>query len=271
MREKDRAKKWFLETEVSVLLTHRITDPIQFPAVSVSLESSTQDFSTLGDINYEPNDVVNSNSFISVIGPITGNYTPATGVLLINNPNRTPITPNMQVLDLATNKTYPIRDITLGTGTQLQLILDTNLNVNFKSISIIPPSQLLNVSLESALFRETYTIQSAVVGEPESAIWLHSVLMFCMLRYKQNYLEARGFTSTTISTGPLEKLPTGEENIFGRSITISGFVRHSWPKYISQQSSGIIFQPSIASPTNPTSTIDAVNAPWVIIPNSNSK
>jgi hypothetical protein len=83
--------------------------------------------------------------------------------------------------------------------------------------------------LHSVLANENYEIAAFVHGEPEYALFLYSMCLFVLLRRKEDLLEARGFELSGFQVGALQQAPTEQENIFTRSITVSGKVRHSWP------------------------------------------
>jgi hypothetical protein len=64
-------------------------------------------------------------------------------------------------------------------------------------------------------------------------MYLHSVVIFILLRYKQDLLEARGFERSTLSSQRLGGYrPTENELAFSRALAITGYVRHYWPKSV---------------------------------------
>lgn len=76
---------------------------------------------------------------------------------------------------------------------------------------------------------ETYTIGCFVHGEPEYVLFLYSLMMYGLLRVKFRLLDQRGFFATNIQSGALIRDSSSEaENIYSRSINITGRVRHSW-------------------------------------------
>lgn len=86
------------------------------------------------------------------------------------------------------------------------------------------------VSLKSLFFRESYRLGVYVQGEPETCLNLYAVVKYVLLRYKKELLEARGFERTQIQGsqfGHIEDI--GRENLFGRQITVTGYVKAYWP------------------------------------------
>ena len=78
---------------------------------------------------------------------------------------------------------------------------------------------------------ETYSLGCFAHGEPELCLFLYSILMFVLLRGKFQYLDQRGFFVSTFQTGaltPWEVSESGPEQIYTRSITLTGKVRHTW-------------------------------------------
>lgn len=85
-------------------------------------------------------------------------------------------------------------------------------------------------NLESVRHQESYTITMYVQGEPEHLLFLNSIMMFALYRYKKEYFEARGFEVSTIRVGQMARLSDMEsEMVYARPIIMTGTVRHYWP------------------------------------------
>jgi hypothetical protein len=96
-------------------------------------------------------------------------------------------------------------------------------------------------ALESVQSRESYNINVMVEGEPEYLLFLYSLVLFGILRRKEDLLDARGFMRMTWQVGVAGMLdPSLRENFFTRSIQLTGFVMHGWPKYDPNNSLGLI-------------------------------
>ncbi len=85
--------------------------------------------------------------------------------------------------------------------------------------------------LGSVQARESYTITSFVQGEPEYLLFLSSLLLFGILRHKEDLLDDRGFTRMTWNKGVFGAMPDqpGRENFFANTLRLNGFVRDCWP------------------------------------------
>ena len=87
--------------------------------------------------------------------------------------------------------------------------------------------------LESVVYKENYQIGVHVSGEPVYLTWLHSIIVFILLRYKQAMLESRGFERSIFNSSEFDQdLSFETENVFSRYISLSGFVRQYWPSAI---------------------------------------
>jgi hypothetical protein len=111
----------------------------------------------------------------------------------------------------------------------------------------IPP---FVASLESAEFEETYGIGCHASGEPVFLTYLHSIVVFAILRYRQALLEARGLQRVRFGSGETKLSEVFEdmpEAMFTRAIQLSGSVRHVWPKNIDER---VLSVETALSPTN---------------------
>ena len=236
-KESKRAKDWFLNTEIFVTMNYR-ADDIKFPCISIALTGSTEDVSTLADVNSDtqenvPASEVTFNPQPSIV-PVSINYNSTTGVVTI--PDTTGIYSNMVLVDPSTNTGYVIQEVIDGQT----FLIPTNVKASFAGGSIAPVSNFYITTIESCFFKNTYTIYCLAQGDPVYTLYLEQIVLFILLRYKQQLLELRGFERTILSSGPLYKYEeTGVENVFGRDITLQGFIQHRWPKLISSPINGI--------------------------------
>jgi hypothetical protein len=120
---------------------------------------------------------------------------------------------------------------------------DTDLTIDsgeeaadFIDFVIKAPRPAQSVELESAVFRETYGLGCHIDSEPNHLTYLHSIIVFVLLRYRQALLEARGFERSTLSSTDLKREESDlPETIFSRYMTVSGTVRHVWPKAVNEK------------------------------------
>ena len=114
------------------------------------------------------------------------------------------------------------------------VFIESNLNITASKMAVVPRFQFYEAKVERSFFRESYTIGCHVHGDPSTLLWLHAIVSYCLLRYKESLLEGRGFSQTSFSSSdisPNQYLSTpGGENVFSRFISLSGMVENSWIK-----------------------------------------
>lgn len=245
-KERQRAKDWFLKTAIPVVLDYRFED-MEYAMVSISLVESSEAENTLGDIHYIPQEEVEADW-----PPLSGTfnptaYSPATGIL------RLPTSVSDQLIVVAG---MVIVD-KVGRTHEIQSIIDKNTVVitpgtvaDFSNSIVKGQKPRLLQAVESLSFKESYRIGCHVHGEPFHLTWLHSVISFCLLRYKQALLEARGFERSVMNSTPFAKNEAlGIENYWTRYINITGFVRNYWPKVLSERITSVSTNGSDGLPT----------------------
>lgn len=240
-KERNRAKEWFLSTKIAVSMDYRIGDPT-FPLVTVSLQNSTEDFATLADINSDvseevPASEVSVNPQI-ILGPFSPKvYDSTTGIVTLpDNLNTDDVFEDMIYTSSANNNGYVIREVIDASNFRI----DEDVVDNFTNSYVAPISSFYVTQLESVQFRQVYTIKCFVQNDPLYLLYLNAVTEFALLRYRQTLLEARGFMRSTISSGSFYQFKdTGSDLVFGRDITLTGFVFQTWPKLISSGTNGV--------------------------------
>lgn len=239
--QRQKAKDWFLKNEIFISYNYR-SDVPKFPMISVGFQSSSEAESTLGDINYDPSDELDeSNVGISpkpIIGPFSVlNYDKATGqVTLPDTVTTDNIFTGMVLVDPETNTGYPISDIIDSQN----FIIDANITANFSNAYISPIDNFYVATVESCWFKNNFKISCLCQNDAVEALYLEQVVLFILLRYKEQLLEGRGFERSTVNSGPLYLYQENDiEFIWGKDITLSGYVRHVWPKTISPKIQGI--------------------------------
>jgi hypothetical protein len=256
------AKDWFLNTPINVFMNYRPVDFGAAPCISISINSSNEEYNTLGDTNYDTSEQMLPKTLVAILSSNLNTYTSTTGVFVFNNPTNTIITNNMIVFDLDKNMSVPI----LSVEATNSITLDVGLTYPLQNIAILPADQFYDVALESARFKESYSLNMFVNTKEEHIIYLSCLAQFCLLRYRQAYLDERGFEQTSISSGAVNREAVDDKEIFfSRSMTISGYVQQYWPKEVTLKIQGIQFGIVIASnldgPVGETPA-QLAQAPW---------
>lgn len=233
-KEIENAKKWFAENEVSVFLPHRM-DLEKLPCVTIAIGSNMEDRSLarLADLTsivetLQPTQVGKTVPYI--ISPFEyTSYDQATGFfevpesinLLIIQPNMAVINPLTGVGFLITSKTNNGFFITPGTA------------INFSTIAIIPEYRIYKARREIATFQESISLGCHVHGDPNALLWLYSIMMYGLLRYREGLIESRNFQISNLqSTDTIRNdgFQSYGENVYSRFITITGQVENTWIK-----------------------------------------
>jgi hypothetical protein len=243
-KEVAAAKRWFLTTDIPVVMNTRIGE-VQLPAISISLKESTEAETTLGDVHYKPHeDALEFGQALA--GPFNPKaYNAATGIMVLDESTADSIVlaPGMIVID-AIGKVHEILEV-----------LDRNMFAiapgtvaDFECATIRGSRRAIRVELESVNYKETYSIGCHAQGESVFTTYLHSILCFILLRYKETLLEARGFERSSFNSSD-QMLNEQFENelTFSRWVTINGYVRQYWPKNVTQRITSVSPEMRIAN------------------------
>ncbi len=235
-KEIDAAKAWFLSHDVPVFMNTRLDDA-QFPCISISLSESQETENTLSDVHYDTQEDIDYDWPIS-IGPFTPvDYDPITGSVTMDEDDVTSnIFPGMLLVDRA-GKSFEI----LTADTFNTFTIAAGAMGDFTDATIRPARSAYTVALESAVFKESYSVGVHVPAESVYLSYLHPVVIFILLRYRQSLLEARGFERSSVGSGEFRKDETFDnEVIYSRFVQVTGFVRQYWPKDLSRKIDGTI-------------------------------
>ena len=251
-KEIDKAKKWFLTTDIPVVNALRV-DNIKLPCISISLQDSSEAEKTLGDVNYLPKEGYDL-LWPNIAGPFTPtSYDPDTGEVGIpdNIMANAPVTTAMAIVDV-NEKSYQILSVD---GNIAKILPNQLVSLNNCTLRNIPPAY--DVKLESINFNETYVVGCHARGEPYECIYLHSITLFALMRYRQTLFEARGFERSGLSSSDLRTNDAFDaEIVYSRFITLRGVVRQYWPKQLTQRFATSTLNVDV-SPSSPFVTVDS--------------
>lgn len=233
-KEIDNAIKWFKNTEIPVLLPHRM-DFEKMPCITLETGSSVErkDLSRLGDLTsevetYETKDIGKTIAYI--VSPFaytsydqpTGKFvTPASVDLSI-------VEAGMVVIDPSTGTGYVIASKD-NTG----FFIAAGTAFSASEIGILPQYRYFQARREISTFQETINIGLHVHGDPSSLLWLHSLIVYNLMRYREGLLDTNNFQISNINSSELirsEEFSGIGENGYSRFITISGQVENTWIK-----------------------------------------
>lgn len=235
-KEIARAKEWLANNQINVALRY-VNDEMQTPCVTITLGGSSEsnEHATLGDADTEvvtlsPKEINRPIPYI--IKPfVAAGYDQDTGTVIVPEGVETiTVSEGMFVVNPDTGNAY---EISKKDG--CNLVLKNAPVIDFTSMGVIPQYREWRARVEQAKFKETYSIGCHVSGDPAPLLWLHSILLYGMLRYRESLFEARGLMISSVSSTDLVdrnshfQNPAGEQ-VFSRWITLSGIVKNSWIK-----------------------------------------
>lgn len=228
-KEVQRAKEWFIKTNIPVFMVPRM-DEAKVPCITIKLLDSQEAEVTLGDVHYQEKED-NDAQWPALCKPFTPNkYNSATGIMVVPDAvhDAVVIAPGMVVVDNI-GKSHEI----LETFADGSFLIKQGTIADFTNAVIKGSKPAYVTRLESVSYRESYQIGVHCAGEPVYLTWLHSIVVFILLRYKQSLLEARGFERSVFSSSDFDRNEMFEaEMVFSRYLNVTGYVRQYWPKDI---------------------------------------
>lgn len=238
------AKKWFLKTDIPVVPNIRVDSNVKLPCISISTGASNESAATLGDVHYDPQEDNDDYSLV-LYGPFNPvNYNATTGLVTFPSDITSVLVLGVgQQIVTKTGQTIDIIDVI--DSTSVTITPDVVNEINGSTIRGKKPSKI--TTLESVEFTESYSIGCHAPSEVTYIYWLHSIVLFCLLRYKQLLLESRCFERTQLKNSEVRKEfdENNSEFIFSRYITLTGIVRNVWPKAIYDKITSTLFQETV--------------------------
>lgn len=232
----DACKEWFLNNNIEIKMSG-INDKDKMPLIAITMGTSPEksEMKHMGDASTEvitlmPGKIGKPIPYI--VKPFTPNgYDPDTGIVEVDQSIKgmSGVAAGMILVNPATGEGYVIQNfdddgIQIEPGTELEAT----------QLAVVPKYQFYRARVEHAFFQESCDIACYSHGDAQVALWLHSIALYSILRYRESLLEAQGFTESTVSNSPLMENPnyTGPngENAYLRSINLSGQTENTWIK-----------------------------------------
>jgi hypothetical protein len=241
-KEVAMAKEWFLANNIDVYLTNRIDTP-RFPCITVVRLSSRemQERDALGDDHatdeFEPDGVTKQVQMVySAFTPKA--YNKEKGfVTLPDDMNTNRMLAGQFFVAKKSGKAYIIQKVL--TDTQFQIA--AGVNEDFTSAYIAPPTSIWNLEKELVFLEESFAIGIHAESDLNQAIWMRQLVQYIFLRYKEAYLERRGFELSTFNLGSIDINPHfhGAEMVYSCMMTVNGQVEANFIKYAAPKIQGV--------------------------------
>jgi hypothetical protein len=234
-KQVDAFKEWFLNGNVDIYM-RGIRDKDRLPCVTISVDASNEkvDMKFMADQSTEstillPKTVGKTIPY--VIQPFTPTgYDQETGAISVDESvNLALIAPGMIVVNPVNGQGFPIEGLEVET-----ILIAAGTAFEASQLGVLPKHIFYKARIEHTFFQETYTVGCYAHGDPQNTIWLHNIVLYSLLRYRESLLEANGFAESVINNAPL--MPNsnwtgpGAEDAWMRTITLSGQVENSWVK-----------------------------------------
>lgn len=235
------ATEWFIkETNIPVYLPYRIDTP-NLPCIIVipGQSSEMQERANLSDEGMiEDTDPKSATYAVQyVVAPFTPKaYDKSNGqITLPDNITNEPIAEGMFLVSKA-GKAYQIKKL-IGTDT---ITIAPNTNENFTEAYILPPTKVWNLHRELAFMQEGFTVRLLAQSNLVHTIYLKQLVTYILFRYREAYLEARGFEVSSLSVGPVYRDETfGKDVVYACDINLNGQVQADWIKFVSPKLSKV--------------------------------
>jgi hypothetical protein len=232
-KDVENAKQWLKNTDIKVLLALR-SDTQEFPCISIALGSDAEDESksTLSDQTVDTRDFEPSE-INKPIGYVVKPFTPASydqelGLIECGDADISGVAEGMLVIDPDTGVGHEVFGFSGTNG----ILIAAGTELNSSKLGILPKNRKWRANVEASFFRQTYEIGCHVADDPATLIWLHSIILYGMLRHREMFT-SRCFALSSVQSSGISRnsaFQPGAENAFSRFITLSASTQHTWLK-----------------------------------------
>ena len=227
----ESCKQWIANNRINILLSAR-DDKMEFPSITIELGTSNEkaDMKHMGDLSTEsvrllPNNI--NKPIPNVVKPAVGSYDPVSGKFTFSGAvDLSTVVPGMVLVDPATGTGFVIQSV--NSATEIGLLL--NLTLNAAKFGIIPQFQYYETKIGHTFMQEPYKVVCNAMDQ-QTLLWLHSIAVYSLLRYRQALLEKDGYAESLISSGPMypnNDYSDAGQVIWSRDINLTGQVENRW-------------------------------------------
>jgi hypothetical protein len=278
-------KEWFKNNKIDVYMRPR-NDKDILPCVTIVPGPTPEkpDMKTMADLSTVtrillPLEIGRPIPF--VVKPfVPTSYEPSIGAVGIDpaTPGFSSVSPGMVLVNPANGNGYVIIGVDEGI-----FYIEDGLSIDASQLAVVPKHSFYEARVEHTFFQDSYTIGCEAHGDPQTLIWLHTIVLYSILRYRESLLEANGFAESTVSSGEIMEDPNyegpGGEQAFIRMIQLTGQVENTWIKqprrFIEtaviedKECEGITSGIKILSNLDAPPIIDPANETWITVSDTN--
>lgn len=255
----DSCKQWLANNRINIFLSER-KDGVEFPAVTIEILPSHEkmEMRHLGDLSYEnnqlsPNEINRPINY--VVQPNSGSYSPTSGTFTFSGEvNLSTVVPGQVLVNPTTGTGYIIQSVL--NANQLQLLL--GLNIPSALYGIIPEYRFYDSRIGHTFLQEEFSI-GCHANDQQTTLWLHSVVFYILLRYRQSLLEANGLAESILKSGKLYANPgysSQGQVIWSRDINLSGQTEPRWIMQPHRILESVAYQGPLKIMSNTTDTFE---------------
>lgn len=232
----DACKEWFMNNQIDIYMRPR-NDKDRMPCIAITPGPAPEksEMKHMADQSTEtvvllPNQIGKPISYI--VKPfVPAGYDMATGLVQLPEglKNADSISIGMILVDPSNGQGFIIQDVT-GEG----IFIDPGIQLDAAQLAVVPKHQYYVARVEHTFMQQSCDISCYGHGDPQVAVWLHSIALYAILRYRESLLEATGFSESIVASSPLQEDPYYQgadgEQAFVMSINLSGQVENTWIK-----------------------------------------
>ena len=246
-KQVDAAKEFFKNNNINIF--HQfVKDKEKFPCIILTLGTSTetQEYRTMGDVGSETVTLMPSltgQKIPYVVQPFTpAGFEPSTGTVEVpEGIDISAVSAGMVLLDPTSGDGTPVLSIN-----GQNIIIQAGLELDSTQLGVVPQYRYFQTRMGRSFFQETWNITCAT-NDPQSLLWLHSVVVFTMLRYREfmehnGILEVTNFSSTDMFTPEFSN--AGGEEIYCRQVTVTNKVLQTWPRDLHRKIESVLLRDS---------------------------
>lgn len=233
----DAMKEWFANNPIDIYMRDR-NDKDRFPCITITLGTSQEkdDMKSMADQSSEsvqllPNTINKPIPYVVKPFPLIS-YDQNTGLVEIDPTLKgiEGVGAGMILVNPDNGTGYKILD-----GNPEGFFIEPNMDLSsVVRLAVVPQYQFYTARREHSFFQETYFIKCHAHGDPQTLLWLWTLVSYSILRYREGMLESQGFTQSSISSSNMETdsayTTPGGESVWVRTITLTGMVENSWIK-----------------------------------------
>ncbi len=229
-------REWFLNNQIDIYMRpHDAKDRMPCIAITPGPAPEKPDMKHMADQSTEsvvlmPLDIGKPIPYI--VKPFVPlGYDAGTGIVQVDPDTKglAGIGVGMILVDPSNGQGFVIKDFD-----DQGIHIDSGIMLDATQLAVVPQFQFYKARIEHTFMQESCDIACYGHGDPQVATWLHSIVLYSILRYRESLLEATGFSESSVSSSPLQEdqfySGADGERAYVRAISLTGQVENSWIK-----------------------------------------